>query len=309
MVCSGHQSVMVAEVTSALALVQGGTYIDGTVGNGGHALAIMRGAGNRGRLLGIDRDGEALGRARRVLAPWGRQCTLVQGNFAEMKGIAAEHGIQAADGVLLDLGVSWEQLSTPARGFSFLADGPLDMRMDASAGQTAGDVVNEWAERDLAELFERLGEERAARRIARAIVAARARARLERTTELADLVARLKRRRGRTHPATKVFQALRICVNDELTALRKGLSAGLELLRGGGRLAVLSFHSLEDREVKHFFRAHVGHWESLPEGGRRHVVKEPAAAAVLRGARKPSQTEVTANPRARSARLRAVARL
>jgi 16S rRNA (cytosine1402-N4)-methyltransferase len=304
-----HESVLVQEVLDGLAVAPGGRYIDGTLGAGGHAKAILERTGPEGQVLGIDRDPHALSLARERLRAF-PGAVFRRGNFADMSALAQEAGFAAVDGVLLDIGVSSMQLDTPERGFSFQADAPLDMRMDPDGPRTAADWVNESAESELADVLWRYGEERASRRIARFIVNERARAPLRTTRELAELVARAKGGpRGRIHPATQTFQALRIAVNDELGALERGLESALGLLKPGGRLAVIAFHSLEDRIVKHRLAAHVGRRESLPQGGERWTVERPAVAWVVKGPRMASDEEVERNPRARSARLRVVERI
>jgi 16S rRNA (cytosine1402-N4)-methyltransferase len=304
-----HVPVLLEETIEALAVAPGGTYIDGTVGGGGHAEAILERIGAEGRMLGIDRDPAALALARERLSRF-PTVRLAQGDFADMMAIAHRHGIFAVDGVLLDIGVSSMQLDTPDRGFSFQHDAPLDMRMDPALPRTAANWVNEAPESELADVLWRYGEERAARRIARFIAAARARAPICTTGELAELVARAKGgRRGRIHPATQTFQALRIAVNDELGQLERGLEAALALLKTGGRLAVICFHSLEDRIVKRRLSEHVGRRESLESGGERRIAKPPLARWVIKGPRMAGEDEVRRNPRARSARLRAVERI
>ncbi len=302
-----HKPVLLSEVMEWLGVVEGGTYIDGTIGGGGHARAIMEVAGFEGRLLGIDRDGETLARAAEQLQVWGSGCVLEPGDFADMTSIAQRNGIERVDGILLDLGMSSNQVDAPDRGFSFLHDGPLDMRMDRSQALTAARLVNESSQEELANILWTLGEESASRRIARLIARERP---IETTGRLADLVARAKGgRHGRVHPATKTFQALRMAVNHELESLEQGLEAGLQLLKPGGRMAVISFHSLEDRAVKQGFARHVGKWESLPAGGRRWVGEQPAARWLTRKPVTASAEEIKDNPRARSAKLRAVERL
>lgn len=304
-----HASVLLEEVLDGLAIRPGGTYIDGTLGGGGHAEAILERIGPEGRLLGIDRDPMAISIARERLARF-PNALIVHGVFSEMSTLAQKAGIDAADGILLDLGVSSMQLDTAERGFSFQRDAVLDMRMDPALQRTAADWVNEATERELADLLWRYGEEPASRRIARAIVRARERAPIRTTAELAEIVARAKGgARGRIHPATQTFQALRIAVNDELGELERGLEAALSLLRVGGRLAVISFHSLEDRIVKHQLGEHVGRRESLPEGGERTVFRPPRAAWVVKGPLMAGEEEVRRNPRSRSARLRVVERI
>jgi 16S rRNA (cytosine1402-N4)-methyltransferase len=301
-----HQPVMVREVVELLGVKPGGRYIDGTVGGGGHAEAIMKRAGEQGALLGIDRDAEAIGRAGQRLAPWGDRCRLVHGNFSELESLASAAGWSEADGVLLDLGMSSYQVDTPERGFSFQHEGPLDMRMDVRQALTAAQVVNTYEEKELADLLWRLGEERAARRIARWIVEERERAPMTSTRQLADLVERAKGRRGRAHPATQTFQALRMEVNREIEAVDRGVAAALRVVRPGGRVAVITFHSLEDRAAKQMFARHAGRWESLQAGGERWVGEPPRVRWISKKPVVATDEEVEANPRARSAKLRVV---
>lgn len=288
---AGHVPVLLAEALELLAVRPGGTYVDGTVGLGGHAAAVLRASSPDGRLLGLDRDGETLARARARLAEFGGRVRLEQGDYREIpERLAGEK----TDGILLDLGVSSAQLDDAGRGFSFQAEGPLDMRMDRSAGTTAADLVNRMRESELADLIYEYGEEPASRRIARAIVFARERQPIETTTELADIVRRAapRRRPGGLHPATRTFQALRVRVNRELEGLGEAFEGAARCLKPGGRLAVIAFHSLEDRAAKEAFRA-------LTVRGFRVLTKKPV---------RPGEAEVRANPRARSARLRAVER-
>jgi 16S rRNA (cytosine1402-N4)-methyltransferase len=293
----------------ALAVRPGGVYLDGTLGGGGHAAAILAAARPGGRLIGIDRDPEALERCREWLSEPDTTLDLVPGNFRDMQQMAARLGVDGFDGIVLDLGLSSDQLETPERGFSFMTDGPLDMRMNGSAGRTAADLLNTLDERELAELFWSGGEEPDARRIARAAVEARREAPFTRTLAFAEWVARVKGgRRGRIHPATQVFQALRIAVNDELGAVADGVEAAIGLLKPGGRLAVISFHSLEDRIVKRIFQRHAGRWENLQSGGRRWDGDQPAVRWLGRKPVTASEEELTTNSRARSAKLRAVER-
>lgn len=304
-----HLAVMVGEVVELLSVGRGGVYIDGTVGSGGHAAAILDAAGPGCRLLGIDRDAEALGRARERLAGRRDACELVRGDFADMAGLASGCGITAVDGILLDLGVSSDQLESAERGFSFEQDGPLDMRMDRSQPTRAADLVNALSEAELKLILREFGEEPRAGGVARRIVSAREASRIETTAELSRLAVRAwGGRRGRRHPATRTFQALRIAVNRELDSLAAGLAAGLRLLKPGGRMAVISFHSLEDRIVKHAFARHAGRWESLPAGGREWRGEEPAVRRVTRKPVRPSEEEAVRNPRARSAKLRVAER-
>ncbi|MBL7114768.1 MAG: 16S rRNA (cytosine(1402)-N(4))-methyltransferase RsmH [Kiritimatiellae bacterium] len=302
-----HISVLRAEVLTWLDVKPGGTYIDGTLGSGGHALGILERAGRDGTLLGLDQDEQALGRAGAVLADWSDCCRLVQRNFADMGAVAAREGLTAVDGIVLDLGVSSDQLDTPERGFSFQREGPLDMRMNTASGEPASRLVQDLDESALIQIFRSYGEEPRARRIAAAIVRERTRAAIETTTQLADIVERaVGGRKGARHPATRVFQALRIAVNEELESLRQGLDAGLALLKPGGRMAVISFHSLEDRIVKRFCVLHEGRWESLQAGGQRWVGREPRVARLTRKPVCPNELECAENPRARSAKLRVI---
>lgn len=303
-----HQPVLLDEVIENLAVKPGGTYIDGTVGGGGHAGAIAERVGEGGRLLGLDQDDTALALARQNLQRF-PQVRVEYGNFSDMKAIAQREGFIPADGILLDIGVSSMQLDTAERGFSFQQDAALDMRMDRRRGTTAADLVNTMGAKELADLLWTLGEERDSRRIARFLVEARSASPLRTTGQLADVVSRAKGgRHGRLHPATQTFQALRMAVNDELGALRRGLAGALEVLRPGGRLAVISFHSLEDRVVKQTFAAHAGRWESLPAGGERWVGEQPAVTWIVKSPVTASDREVAENPRARSAKLRVVER-
>jgi len=304
-----HQPVLLDEVMQWLAPRPGGVYVDGTTGGGGHTRAILEAAGPAGRVLALDRDKGALERARTALGVLADRCTFLHASFEIVDQVAAAHGVACADGVLLDIGISSDQLDNAERGFSFMKDGPLDMRMDRSAPRTAADLVNALPEDELAEMFRRYGEEPRARAVARRIAQRRGTQAFARTGELADLVAGVYGgRRGRIHPATRVFQALRIAVNGELKALEDGLSAGLNLLAPGGRLVVISFHSLEDRMVKHFFAEHQGRWESLAGGGRQWVGARPQVEILTRKPVMASAFECERNPRARSAKLRAAER-
>jgi len=293
----GHEPVLRDEVMVALSPRPGAKYVDGTVGSGGHASGILELSSPDGRLLGIDLDAQALQLAHQVLAGYGGRVTLVHGSFAHLSDIAREHGFYPADGVLLDLGLSTMQLSAPERGFSFLLDGPLDMRFDLSADTTAADLVNMLPEAELADIIYRYGEERMSRRIARAIVQARP---LHTTAELAALITRVIRRRGRIHPATRTFQALRIAVNNELDVLARGLMQAVDVLAPGGRLAVIAFHSLEDRVVKSYFRQ---------EARGDASVRGPILRVMTRKPIRPSAAERERNPRSRSARLRVAQKL
>lgn len=301
-----HIPVLLPEVIEALAPKSGGTYIDGTFGAGGYTRAILDAADCV--VIAIDRDAEAIEAAREDLTPYGSRLTLAEGRFAEMEAIANRAGVAKVDGIALDLGVSSMQLDTPERGFSFNHDGPLDMRM-SQTGPSAAEVVNTFAERDLARVISVYGEERRARAIARAIVAKRDQQEISRTADLAEIVTGvLGRRPGQAkHPATRTFQALRIFVNRELDELVDGLMAAERLLVEGGRLVVVTFHSLEDRVVKRFFATR-GRPRPRPS---RHLPDlddtgpEPSFRLLTRRPIAPGDEETKQNPRARSARLRA----
>ena len=298
-----HRPVLLEETVGALSVRPGGRYVDGTLGRAGHTQAILT---RGGVVLGIDRDDAALSD---VGALGLNGLTIAKGNHGDVASIARAHGWDAVDGVLLDLGVSSPQLDEAERGFSFLREGPLDMRMDRSGGETAADLVNGADAERLAEIFRTLGEEPQARRIARALVAAREKGtRFATTTDLADFVERLIGRRGGHHPATRVFQALRMAVNDELGELTRALDGGLALLKPGGRFAVITFESLSDRIVKRFFAAHVGKMRALQQGGEAWEGDEPKARAVTRKAVVAGAAELELNPRARSAKLRVIER-
>jgi len=306
-----HQAVLLKETVDLLGIREDGVYVDGTLGSGGHAEAVLEQLGPTGMLYGIDRDREALSRSGQRLSRFGNRFCGVHGNYADMKELLGEIGVATIDGLILDFGVSSEQLDTADRGFSFMQDGPLDMRMDQRQALTAAVVVNTYSEADLAAIFWCLGEERDSRRIAKRIVEQRELEPFATTGALAALISAAKggRRGRRQHPATKAFQALRMTVNHELESIEKGLSDGLQLLKPGGRMAVISFHSLEDRCVKHFFREHEGRWESLAAGGERWNGALPAVRRITRKAQKPSAAECRENPRARSAILRVSERL
>lgn len=300
-----HKPVLLKETINFLEIIQGEKYIDVTVGGGGHSEAILK---NGGKILGIDCDPEAIQAARRYLstacppaknsqseclggpnASW----RLVQGNFVHLKKIAQENNFTKVAGVLFDLGVSSYQLETPGRGFSFNLEGPLDMRMDPNLSVTAADLVNGLNKGELDELFSKLGQEHYSRRVAEAICRARKIAPVTTCNQLAKIILEARPRRGkldRTHPATRCFQALRIAVNDELNNLRKALPQALDLLRVGGRLVVISFHSGEDRIVKQFFQ------KKVKSGELRILTKKPV---------RPTPEEVNQNPRSRSGKLRA----
>jgi len=303
-----HVPVLLAEVLEGLAPRPGGRYIDATLGGGGHAEALLEASAPDGKLLGIDRDPEALARTGERLARFGERFQAAHGNFADMAQLAPSAGFGQVDGVLMDLGVSSDQLDTPERGFSFRFEGPLDMRMDTSRGMTAAEWLAVTEEREIADAIYRFGEDRDSRRIARALVRARAEGPLLTTTVVADVVERAVggRKGARIHPATRTFQALRMAVNRELPSVEEGVEAALALLAPGGRLAVITFHSLEDRMVKQRLRAHEGREESLHEGGSAWRGEEPRVQRIHRKPAVAGENELAANPRARSAKLRIV---
>jgi 16S rRNA (cytosine1402-N4)-methyltransferase len=307
-----HASVMAREVLDLLAPRPGGVYVDGTVGGGGHAALVLDASAPDGRLFGLDRDRDALAAAEARLAPYGERVTLVQTNFAGMAAALGRYGIDAVDGVLLDLGVSSHQLDAAARGFSFQQDAPLDMRMDRDGGETAADLVNDLSVEELTRIISDYGEERWAKRIAVFIAREREEAPIATTLQLAELVKRAIPRGAweeRIHPATRTFQALRIAVNDELESAARGVEVGVGLLKPGGRIAVISFHSLEDRIVKERFRSFSRGCicpKELPVCVCQH---RPELRILTSRPVRATPEEVADNPRARSARLRVAEKL
>jgi 16S rRNA (cytosine1402-N4)-methyltransferase len=303
----GHVPGLLAEVIEILAPRDGAIYVDGTFGAGGYSRALLDAA--RCKVWGIDRDPAAVARGQSMARRYDGRLTVLAGRFGEMDRLLAAHDVRAVDGIALDLGVSSPQIDDPARGFSFRAEGPLDMRMDA-AGPSAADLVNGLDEESLAHTIHTYGEERFSRRVARAIVAARATAPIASTGRLASIVRSVVRAgKDGIDPATRTFQALRIQVNDELGELERGLVAAERLLAAKGRLAVVAFHSLEDRRVKQFFRtrSHAGHAPSRLLPGEP-VPPAPSFELLTPKAIRPSANETGSNPRARSARLRAAQR-
>lgn len=307
-----HQSVLPAEVLQYLAPRPGGVYVDGTLGGGGHSELILEAIGPDGVLYGIDRDPAALAAASERLSRFGDRFQSLQGSFGDLVKLLATKGVREIDGLLLDLGVSSPQLDRPERGFSFRADGPLDMRMDPTQGETAADLVNSLSERELEQAIKEYGEERWARKIAQRIVTDRQEQPFTTTLQLATLVERTIPRRfqeDRIHPATRTFQGLRILVNGELEQVEQGLQAAIGLLKPGGRLVVISFHSLEDRIVKQRLRDAASGCRcprQLPQCvcGQVPLVRVLTSRPVVAGA-----VELTDNPRSRSAKLRAAERL
>ena len=301
-----HISVLFDQVMLWLRPRSGGRYIDCTLGGAGHAAGILERSSPDGQLLGLDADPEAIKRGRQALGPFGMRVTLVHANFRDLGRVAQSHGFSSVDGILLDLGLSSHQLVHPGRGFSFQTDGPLDMRFNPQQEIRARDLVNNSGETELANLLWELGEERHSRRIARHIVANRP---IETTSQLAELVRRAYHTRSRIHPATRTFQALRMAVNDELGSLQQGLEAAMSLLAPEGRLAVISFHSGEDRVAKRFLNREA-HDCVCPEEVLFCVCDHEAQLSILtKRPLRPSAEEIARNPKSRSARLRVAARL
>lgn len=302
-----HVPVLLSEVVAALAPRAGGIYVDGTFGAGGYSAAILDAAPCK--VFGIDRDPDAIANGDALRRRYDGRLDLIEGRFGEMDALLAARGVALVDGVALDLGVSSMQLDRTERGFSFRAHGPLDMRMEKS-GPSAADLVNTASESELAEIISEYGEERHAKRVAKAIVRARTGESIATTGALAEIVrGALPSPRDAQDPATRTFQALRIAVNDELGELDRGLAAAERVLAPGGRLAVVSFHSLEDRRVKNFLRARSGH---TPKGSRHlpeaRAARAPSFQVPQRRPVGPGTAEIAANPRARSARLRSAIR-
>lgn len=301
-----HTPVLLDEVMHFMAPAAGKVMVDGTLGGGGHTGAMLRAGA---RVIGVDQDGEALRHAGGRLAPFGDRFTALRGNFSDLPRLLADAGVGKVDGILVDIGVSSWQLDEAARGFSFGKEGPLDMRMDLSSPTTAADLVNRSAEDELKRIFREYGEERAAGRLARRIAGRRQDKPFTTTTDLADFIASVAPRGGKIHPATRVFQALRIAVNDELGVLRTFLGNAADLLNPGGRLAVITFHSLEDRIVKQFFKhtseSHIDRREwpeprPNPDYHYKLLTRRPVVA---------STGEVESNKRSRSAKLRVVEKI
>ena len=310
----GHLPVMLEEVILALSPHPGSFQIDATVGGGGHAVRILEAANPGGRLLGIDADPRAIERSSKRLAGFGDRAVVRQANFESMAEVANDNGFETVDGILMDLGLSSQQLDNDDRGFSFRSSDALDMRFDTRTGIPASEVVATYSEAQLADVFKRHGEEPHARRIARAIVAERGQTPIESPAQLAEIVTRATPRprdgrRRRIHPATRVFQALRIEVNRELETLPAALESAVDLLKPDGRLCVISYHSLEDRIVKRFLARERRGCTCPPELPVCVCGKQPRVASVGAQPQLPSDEEVATNPRARSAKLRAARRL
>jgi 16S rRNA (cytosine1402-N4)-methyltransferase len=282
-----HLPVLLREVIDLLSIVEGGIFVDATIGLGGHSEEILKRVGKQGKVIGIDRDEEALRMTAERLHD--SRLVLRKGRFSDLENLLASEGIKRVDGILFDLGVSMMQLKDLKRGFSFHSGERLDMRMDITTGFSAWDVVNSYPEKDLVRILKEYGEEHAAARIAKAIINYRGRKSVDTCAELEDIVFHAVGRRGRVHPATKTFQALRIEVNGEIRELEQGLASSLKIMKSGGRLCVISYHSLEDRTVKNFIR------DNARQGILRPLLKKPLS---------PAFDEVRENPSSRSAKLR-----
>ena len=307
-----HTPIMVSEVLSLLEPARGGIFVDGTLGGGGHAEAVLSALPEGGKLYGIDRDDDALRAAGARLARFGDRFTAIKGNFFDMKTLLSAYGVTAVDGILLDLGVSSYQLDARARGFSYKADAPLDMRMDQSAPLTAREVVNTWSEEALARIFYEYGEEKFSRRIAQRIVEARQEKPIEMTVELAELIRSAipaKFRNEPQHPARRCFQAIRIAVNGELDGLDEAIRSAHDLLKPGGRLAILTFHSLEDRIVKNAFRSFENPCTCPKSAPVCICGKKPTARILTRHPLVASEEEQHMNSRSTPAKLRAIVRI
>ncbi len=301
-----HKPVLYQEIIHALQPKNPGRYVDGTIGAGGHARGILEACAPDGCLLGFDLDSQALALTRGTLAPYGKRVILVQASYLSLLETMQHLGWDAVDGIVIDLGVSSMQLDTPERGFSFNHDAPLDMRFNRDAGLTAAQLVNTAPEADLANLLFQYGEEPRARKIAKMIVQARP---LTTTLQLAEMVKKAYPGHSRVHPATRTFQAIRIAVNDELSVLERALPRAIQTLRPGGRLAVISFHSLEDRIVKDFFRRESKDWINPPYEKIYEVERKATLKEMTRKPITPGADEIELNPRARSAKLRVVEKL
>lgn len=302
-----HVSVLLHEAVEGLRINPDGTYVDCTVGGGGHSEAILRRLSERGRLIGLDQDQHALEAAGKRLGRLGKQVKLVHANFRHLERVLGELGVQEVDGLLFDLGISSPQVDEGERGFSYHQEAPLDMRMDRTQEVTASQLVNQLGEKELADILFRYGEERFARQIARKIVQARREEPIVTTTQLAEIIKSAipaAARRSGPHPARRSFQALRIAVNDELGALQDGLEQAVRVLKSGGRIAVITFHSLEDRLCKQYFSSLAKGCHCPPELPVCVCGNQPLLRVVTKKPILPSEEELTENPRARSAKLR-----
>ncbi|MBM3152038.1 MAG: 16S rRNA (cytosine(1402)-N(4))-methyltransferase RsmH [Chloroflexi bacterium] len=301
-----HEPVLYQQIITALHPRSGGLYVDGTLGAGGHARGILEACAPAGSLIGLDVDPQALAIARETLAPYGNRFRLIQASYTKLGQILHEITSPPPDGILLDLGASSMQFDTPERGFSFRDDGPLDMRFDPSIARTASDIVNTFPEKDLVDILYRFGEERNARRIARAIIRNRP---VYRTRQLASVIESVSSRHEAQHPAARTFQALRIAVNDELEAITRVLPQAVDAIQAGGRLAVISFHSLEDRIVKEFIRRESRDCLCPPRQPACTCGHQATVADLSRRPITPAPEEIQRNPRARSAKLRIAEKL
>ncbi|MBO7298333.1 MAG: 16S rRNA (cytosine(1402)-N(4))-methyltransferase RsmH [Kiritimatiellae bacterium] len=308
-----HIPVLLNETIDGLLPSPNASYIDGTLGGAGHSRELLKRAGNGAKLLGLDRDPAAIERCTAALNEFGKNVTIVHTPFSLMGEVAPKEGFDQVDGIMLDLGVSSFQLDERERGFSFMGDAPLDMRMDNSSGITAAEYLDSFGDdwKSLASVLFDYGEETQAAKIARAIINAQHSSPIKTTLQLADIVEKAVggRKGAPRHPATKTFQAIRIAINSELQEVKKGIEAAISLLKPGGRLAVISFHSIEDRVVKKTLAEHEGRWESLQQGGAKWIGTLPAVKRVNKHPIVASQEELVNNPRARSAKLRVVERI
>ncbi len=304
-----HVPVMLTEAVEWLRCTPGGTFVDCTVGLGGHSRAILEGAGPSGSLIAIDADADALAEARKTLSAWKQRVTFVRDSFKNLGRILERLGVKRVDGIIFDLGMSSAQLHNPSRGFALYKSGPLDMRFDRRQRLTAAKIVNRYPEREIVRIIREFGEERAAARIASAIVRKRQSSEISSTTELAQLLVEiLGRRRGGIHPATKTFQSLRIAVNEELESLRAALPQAIVALKPGGRLVAISYHSLEDRIVKQTFAESERGCICPPSFPVCRCGRLSEIEVLTKKPIRPSQKEIEKNPRSRSARMRACER-
>lgn len=309
-----HQSVLLKETINAFQGLDLKAYVDGTLGAGGHALEILKAHPEISCFIGIDQDESALEMAQKRLFPFKDKVQLFQGNFFHLKSFLEKAHVQKVDGILVDLGVSMMQLKTPERGFSFINEGPLDMRMDQTKSLTAAEIVNEWSEEKLGEIFRLYGEEKKWRKAAKVIVEKRQEKSLETTSELTALLMPFLeepfwKKTSKSHPLTKIFQALRIAVNQELEVLEQFLPLAVDSLQTGGRLAVITFHSLEDRIVKHFFQYAASDKETTSGRGGLFLDKAPKGKILTKKPLAPAEEEVASNPSSRSAKLRVFEKL
>lgn len=308
MVDAFHKPVLLQEVLDALDLASGRIFCDVTLGDGGHSKAILESLDAEGLVIGIDRDAQAIERAQHRLAPFGERFKALQGNFAEIKELLTSINVRQVDGIVCDLGVSMLQISEPSRGFMYSADGPLDMRMQSSAGPTAGDIINEFSEKDIADILYKYGEERRSRRIARFICDARKTKKLTTTAEFAGVVRSAVGENHIIKTLARVFQALRIYINEELRSIERFLPDALEVLSPGGRLAVIEYHSLESRLVKDFIYRET-HPCTCPKELPQCICGKEPTIKVISKLIKPTDEEISENSSARSARMRVIEKI